>query len=133
MSTTITARYEGDTHTTITDDAGHSVASSAPKQYGGDENAYGPTDYIGVALASCTLTTMALWGQSQGLDLVGATVRVEKEMGGKRIARLASFVTLPNAIPAELRAPLEAAGLGCFVHESLHPEIEHPVTFEYTL
>ena len=59
--TNITARYEGSTHGEVTDDAGHSVSTAAPREFGGDASQYGPTDLVGVALSSCMMTVMALW------------------------------------------------------------------------
>jgi putative redox protein len=53
----------------------------------------------------------------------------------RRIGKLPVTVTVPAAKAARLssadRAKLEAAARHCPVHQSLHPEIESPITFFY--
>ena len=75
---------------------------------------------------------MGVVARRREIDMSGARAEVEKEMtatGPRRISRLAVTVTLPAGIPTEHRVPLEAAGRGCPVHRSLHPDVDSPIAF----
>lgn len=115
---------------------GATLRTDAPKDIGGDASAFSPTDLVATGLASCILTTMAMWGERHGIDLTGARASVEKHMsvppGARRIARLPVTVEVPaSAVAVEMRERLEAVGHKCPVHASLHPEIEAPIVFRY--
>ncbi len=129
----ITARYDGDKKCTMTHQEGATLRTDAPKDIGGDASAFSPTDLVAAALASCVLTTVAMWGERHGLDLTGATAQVGKEMNPspRRIGRLPLTVTLPASVPAEMRARLEQVGNGCPVHASLHPDIDATIEYRY--
>ena len=111
------------------------LSTDAPKDIGGDASAFSPTDLIGTGLASCILTTIAMWGERNGLDLTGSTATVEKHMttppAPRRIGRLPVVVTITTPVPAEMRARLEAVGHSCPVHASLHPEVDAPIAYIY--
>lgn len=112
------------------------LRTDAPKDIGGDASAFSPTDLVATGLASCILTTMAMWGERHGIDLTGARASVEKHMsvppGPRRIARLPVTVEVPaSAVAVEMRERLEAVGHKCPVHASLHPEIDAPILFRY--
>jgi putative redox protein len=116
-------------------DSGKLLRTDAPKDIGGDASAFSPTDLVASGLASCILTTIAMWGERNGVDITGATATVEKHMSTppapRRIARLPVVVTLSNSIPTELRERLERVGHACPVHASLHPEVDAPITYIY--
>lgn len=115
---------------------GLTLRTDAPKDIGGDASAFSPTDLIATGLASCILTTIAMWGERNGLDITGATASVEKHMSQppapRRIARLPVIVNIPaKSVPAEMRERLEAIGHKCPVHASLHPETDAPIEYRY--
>jgi putative redox protein len=144
---TITVRYAGNKKCDLTHpDAtgpGKTLRTDAPRDIGGDASAFSPTDLVAGGLASCILTTMAMFAERHGLDLSGATAVVEKHMSqppfapgqGRRIARLPVVVTIPAralaSAPADMKERLERAGHTCPVHASLHPEVESPITYRY--
>ncbi|MBX9737530.1 MAG: OsmC family protein [Phycisphaerales bacterium] len=133
---TINVRYAGNKKCDLVHPAGPTLRTDAPKDIGGDASAFSPTDLIASGLASCILTTIAMWGERNSISLEGATATVEKHMSTppapRRIARLPVVVTIPAAsVPLEMRARLEAIGHACPVHASLHPEVDAPIEYRY--
>lgn len=132
---TINVRYAGHKKCDLKHPEGAALRTDAPKDIGGDATAFSPTDLIASGLASCILTTIAMWGERNGLDITGATATVEKHMSvppsPRRIAKLPVVVTLSASVPTESRERLEKVGYACPVHASLHPEVEAPITYRY--
>jgi putative redox protein len=130
----IDVRYDGHKKCTMTHQEGLTLKTDAPKDIGGDASAFSPTDLVASGLASCILTTMAMWAERHELDLTGITAHVIKEMQSspRRISRLPVVVTLPTSIPEEVRPALERVGHLCPVHASLHPDIDAPIDYRYT-
>jgi len=131
----ITTAYTGHKKCELRHPEGAVLRTDAPRDIGGDATAFSPTDLVAAALSSCILTTMAMFGERHAIDLTGATARGEKHMSTppapRRVARLPVAVTLPAAVPAEMRERLERVAHTCPVHASLHPEVDAPITFEY--
>jgi uncharacterized OsmC-like protein len=78
---------------------------------------------------------MGIFAQKHDVDLRGLKVTVGKEMTQvpvRRIARLTVQLVVPLPASHPHRAALEHAALTCPVYESLHPEMEKPVTFVWT-
>ena len=135
MSTTATARYEGHLRTEATHRAsGTVIQTDAPVDNHGRGEAFSPTDLVGTALGTCMLTTMAIVAERHQLNLVGATVEMEKIMSlepPRRIAQLRVELHLPAALSDPDRALLERAAHTCPVALSLNPEIRQEVRFVY--
>jgi len=132
----ISVSYVGHKKCDLRHPEGATIRTDAPKDIGGDASAFSPTDLVGAGLASCILTTMAMFGERHGLDLTGATAKVEKHMSTppstRRIARLPVVVMIPaGRVPPEMRERLENAGNACPVHASLHAEIDAPIEYRY--
>ena len=133
---TIAVRYAGKNKCDLTHPEGPTLRTDAPKDIGGDASGFSPTDLVAAGLASCILTTMAMWAARHNLDLAGSTATVEKHMtqppAPRRIARLPVVVTIPAAaIPPDFRERAEAVAHKCPVHASLHPEVDAPIAFRY--
>ncbi|MDX2146020.1 MAG: OsmC family protein [Planctomycetota bacterium] len=132
----ITTTYTGNKKCELVHPEGATLRTDAPKDIGGDASAFSPTDLVAAGLASCILTTIAMWGERHGLDISGARASVEKHMAQppapRRIAKLPVVVEVPSrAVPAEMRERMEAIGHKCPVHASLHPEVEAPIEYRY--
>ena len=129
----IDVHYDGHKKCTLHHQEGLTLTTDAPKDIGGDASAFSPTDLVAAGLASCILTTIAMYGERHELDLTGITAHVSKEMNTspRRIGRLPVTVTLPASIPTEMRATLERVGHSCPVHASLHPDIDAPIEYRY--
>ena len=132
---TATAHYEGQLHTEATHVAsGTVIQTDAPVDNHGRGEAFSPTDLVGTALGTCMLTTMAIVGERQQLDLKGSTVSVKKIMSQdapRRIAQLDVDLQLPASLSAADRALMERTAHTCPVALSLNPEIRQEVRFIY--
>jgi len=132
---TIHTRYLGNKKCELHHPEGAMLGTDAPKDIGGDASAFSPTDLVAAGLASCILTTIAMFAERQGIDIAGASATVEKHMtmppAARRIGRLPVVVTLPASVPAEMRERLERVGHTCPVHASLHPDVDAPIAYAY--
>jgi putative redox protein len=114
--------------------SGMTMWTDAPVDNQGKGESFSPTDLVGVAMGTCMLTIMGIVARRHDIDLSGTTARVTKEMAQapvRRIARLAVHFRIPRDLPPDDRQRLEKAALTCPVHQSLHPDVDAPVTFEF--
>jgi len=132
----ISITYNGGLRTTATHGpSGATLITDAPVDNHGKGEAFSPTDLAATALGTCMATVMGIAAQRKGIELTGMSVSVGKTMSAtppRRIARLDVEIRVPLPADHKDRALLEAAALSCPVHQSLHPDIEMPVTFVYT-
>ncbi len=129
-----TALYQGKKHCELTHEpSGSKIETDAPKDNNGLGERFSPTDLMGAALASCALTTMAIFAERDGLSIEGAKAEVTKEMTDKprKIASLTLNITLPASLPEHERSKLEQIAQTCPVHRSLHPDVKIPMSFKY--
>ena len=129
----VDVRYDGAKKCSLIHSEGAEIRTDAPRDIGGDASAFSPTDLVAAGLASCILTTIAMFAERHDLDLTGITAHVEKTMQSepRRLGALPVTVTMPASVPADMRLALERAGRLCPVHASLHPEIAAPIEFVY--
>lgn len=129
--------YQGEKHCEVTHGpSGSQISTDAPKDNNGRGEAFSPTDLVGVALASCILTTIAIVAERDGqYDVKGSTFKVTKEMNPnpRKIARLSVHLQLPANIDADYRQKLIQIAHTCPVHRSLHPDVELPIHFDWVL
>ena len=127
--------YEGQLHCRVTHGpSGQSFMTDAPKDHDWEGRAFSPTDLVAAALGTCMATVMGIVARRKQIDLAGVRVHVEKEMTAappRRIASLATTITMPARLRAEERTLLERTALTCPVHQSLHPDVQAPVRFVY--
>ena len=111
------------------------LITDAPVDNHGKGESFSPTDLVATALGVCMATVMGIHASKHDIDLRGLKLTVRKEMTQvpvRRIARLTVTLVLPLPASHPQRAALENAALTCPVYQSLHPEMEKPVTFEWT-
>lgn len=114
--------------------SGQKVFTDAPVDNHGRGESFSPTDLVATALGSCMATIMGIVAQRHDIDLEGMEIDVTKEMSAntpRRISRLTTTIRVPLPSDHPKRALLENGALTCPVHQSLHPEVEKPVTFEW--
>ncbi|RMH02332.1 MAG: OsmC family peroxiredoxin [Planctomycetota bacterium] len=112
--------------------SGTTLLTDAPVDNCGRGESFSPTDLVATALGACMLTIMGIVAERHGIDLSGATVRVEKHMAAaprRRIAALPVTIQVPGPIGEEDRRRLEYAARTCPVHASLGETIERPIRF----
>ncbi|MGI9431353.1 MAG: OsmC family protein [Myxococcota bacterium] len=130
----ISVTYEGKLHTrAIHGPSSSELETDAPKDNEGLGEAFSPTDLVATALGSCMLTVMGIVARRHDWDLAGARVRVEKHMvvePVRRIGKLAVEFAMPE-VPEKARAVLERTAHTCPVHQSLHPDVEVDVRFDW--
>jgi len=114
--------------------SGNALLTDAPVDNKGRGETFSPTDLVAAAFGTCLATIMGIIADQEKIDLTGMDVHVVKEMTStppRRIARLATRVTIPCALTPEQKARLEAAARACPVAQSLHPGVETPIEFVY--
>jgi putative redox protein len=132
---TITSIYEGGLRCTATHSpSGTTLTTDAPVDNHGKGESFSPTDLVATAIASCMMTMMGIAAKPHGIDLMGTTVSIGKEMSGdmpRRIISLRSVMTIPLPSDHPQRALLENAAKACPVKHSLSPEIDSTVEFKW--
>lgn len=137
MAVEINAQYVGDLRVEATHGpSGIELHTDAPLDNGGKGASFSPTDLVATALGTCVATILALVAERHDVDLKGTRVHVSKEMITepiRRIGRLPVRVTIPAGAVGDgsMRKRLEAAARKCPVHQSLHPDIDSPIDFDY--
>jgi uncharacterized OsmC-like protein len=114
--------------------SGAVIHTVPPRDNGGSGMSFSPTDLVGVALASCALSTMALQAGREGLAWGNARASVEKRMSPppRRIAELVLVVEMPREVRADQRPRLEEIARTCPVARSLNADVKVPIEFRYT-
>ena len=131
----ISLAYEGSLRCRATHGpSGQTLQTDAPVDNHGRGESFSPTDLVATALGSCMATLLGIIADRHHLDLRGMEIVVSKEMSTeapRRIARLATTIGIPLPPDHPQRKVLDNAALTCPVHQSLHPEIEKPLDFQW--
>ena len=131
----ITALYDGGLRCTAKHGpSGQTLFTDAPVDNHGKGESFSPTDLVATAVANCMMTVMGIAAERHGLDLKGMWVTIGKEMSGdapRRIVALRSVMTITLAGDHPQRSLLEAAAKSCPVKQSLSPEIDSSVEFQW--
>ena len=127
--------YEGDLRTRCEHEpSGAALATDAPVDNQGRGESFSPTDLAATALTSCMLTVMGIVAKQNGWKLDGSQGRVEKEMVAEpvhRIGRLGIQLVMAPGVPLAARPVLERAAKSCPVMQSIHPEIDVALEFDW--
>ncbi len=113
--------------------SGVTLTTDAPKDNHGQGRSFSPTDLVATALGTCIATILGIQADKHDFDLEGIEISVEKEMTSdpRRIDSLTTEVTMPVRLDERTRERLERAAHRCPVDESLHPDINVPITFHW--
>lgn len=136
MAVQIDTTYQGDLHCVATHGpSGVTLTTDAPEDNHGRGESFSPTDLVATALGTCVVTILGIQAEKHDLDLEGMEISVEKEMASnpRRIDTLRAEVHMPRPLNASMRRRLEHAARHCPVHESIHPDIDAPITFHWPL
>lgn len=122
--------YEGALRTTCTHLKSQSaIETDAPTDNNGKGERFSPTDLLATSLGTCMLTVMGIKARSQGFDLEGMKVDVEKIMKAdpRRVGGINLTFYIPDhllAVEPKTREILKKTANTCPVQHSLHPDIE---------
>jgi putative redox protein len=137
MPVTVEIAYQGDLNCeAVHGPSQHRLTTNAPVDNGGRGAAFSPTDLVATALGTCLVTVMGIVAERHQLDLSGTRVHVVKEMTStplRRIGALTATISIPKgaALTAADRALLERTADCCPVRQSLHPDVNVTMNFEY--
>ena len=115
--------------------SGSNIETDAPTDNHGKGERFSPTDLIGTSLAACMLTTMAIRAKELEPKLRGAFTETEKIMSAA--PRRISGINITFHWPADIQYTqeekkiLEEIAWSCPVKESIHPDIQLHVNFNW--
>ncbi|OJV09393.1 MAG: osmotically inducible protein OsmC [Chlamydiales bacterium 38-26] len=112
--------------------SGATIETDAPADIGGLARSFSPTDLLGCSLATCILTTLAIYAERKGWDLSRMQAEIEKSMTdtpSRRIGRLQVNLWIPHEFTDEDKKVLEKVANSCPVHKSLHPDVQVDLKF----
>lgn len=131
----VTIWYEGNLSTRAVDNETKSeITTDAPKDNQGLGRAFSPTDLVGVALGSCSLTLMGIAAKRLNINIEKTRVIVTKTMSNtspRRISVLHLTFFCPYTFSDEITAALIKAVETCPVHFSLHPELRQEFIYHW--
>lgn len=115
--------------------SGNSYITDAPTDNHGKGEAFSPTDTVATGLANCMLTVMGIKARALQVKLDGSSALVTKIMASnpRRIARIELELHLPKQVGAKEKIILERTGIACPVNQSLHPDIERSIKFNWDI
>ncbi len=128
--------YTGNLRTTCVHlKSGSQYITDAPTDNHGMGQSFSPTDTVATGLATCMLTMMGIKSRDMEVELANSTAVVTKHMAAdpRRISRIDIDLQLPAGISVKNRKILEHTANTCPVNQSLHPDIERFITFNWVL
>lgn len=113
--------------------SGNKFITDAPTDNNGKGEAFSPTDTVATGLANCMITVMSIKAQSMDVIMDGTTAMVTKTMAAdpRRISKIEIVLNFPAGIDDKSRKILENTGRTCPVMQSLHPDIEKVIEFNW--
>lgn len=127
--------YLGDLRTeSVHLQSGSKLINDAPVDNHGKGEAFSPTDTVANALATCMITVMGIKAEELKVDLKGTTAEVTKTMASnpRRISKIEVQLKFPASYSEKETKILEHTARTCPVLESLHPDIEKKISFQYS-
>lgn len=113
--------------------SGNKFITDAPTDNNGKGEAFSPTDTVATGLANCMITVMGIKAENMDVNMDGTTAEVTKTMAAdpRRISKIEIVLNFPSGIDEKSRKILENTGRTCPVMQSLHPDIEKSITFNW--
>jgi putative redox protein len=133
---TSTVIYEGDLHTVARHlQSATEIETDAPTDNQGRGERFSPTDLVATALAACMATTMGIKSRDLQVNLKGMKLSVWKIMkpDPRRIAGVNVVFEFPETlqIDEKQKAILERTAHTCPVMQSIHPDMEVKIEFNW--
>ncbi|RCU43468.1 OsmC family peroxiredoxin [Chryseobacterium lacus] len=113
--------------------SGTVMMTDAPTDNHGKGEKFSPTDLCATSLAECALTTIAILGKSQDLNIEGATCELQKIMLSepRRIGEIICYFDFPGEFSDDEIAFIETTAQNCPVAKSLHPDLKQTMRFKF--
>lgn len=113
--------------------SGNKFITDAPTDNQGKGEAFSPTDTVATGLANCMITVMGIKARDLNVNMDGTTALVTKTMAAnpRRISKIEVDLDFPPGIDDRSRKILENTGRTCPVMQSLHPDIEKVIVFNW--
>ncbi|MGB3344142.1 MAG: OsmC family protein [Aequorivita sp.] len=113
--------------------SGNKFITDAPTDNNGKGEAFSPTDTVATGLANCMITVMGIKARDMKVNMDGTTAMVTKTMAAdpRRISKIEVILNFPSGIDEKSRKILENTGRTCPVMQSLHPNIEKVIVFNW--
>lgn|SRR5690625_3379843 len=113
--------------------SGNTYITDAPVDNHGKGEAFSPTDTVATGLANCMITVMGIKAAELQIDMEGTTAAVTKTMAAnpRRISKIEVVLDFPSGIDSKSQKILENTGRTCPVLQSLHPDIEKIIVFNW--
>lgn len=132
----IIAKYLGDLRVKNTHVAsGATMLTDAATEIQGKGEGFSPVDALAASLGACAVTTMGFYAQNHGLDITGTTVEISLSMSEgspRRVAAVELIFTMPDREYSDKdKKSLERAAKYCPVHNSLHPDLDQRLSFNW--
>ena len=122
----VARRREGYTHDVTV--RGHTVVADEPESPGNDEGPK-PTEYLAIALASCTAITVEMYADRKGWDLGDLEVVAEFTPGPRgECDHFEVTLMLPGGLDEEQIRRIHAIAGRCPVHRTLAAEAKVTIT-----
>src|SRR5690554_8038864 len=113
--------------------SGNKYITDAPTDNNGKGEAFSPTDTVATGLANCMITMMGIKARDMKVNMDGTTAMVTKTMAAdpRRISKIEVVLNFPSGIDDKSKKILENTGRTCPVMQSLHPDIEKLIVFNW--
>ncbi|HZK62495.1 MAG TPA: OsmC family protein, partial [Puia sp.] len=133
---TSTVIYEGELRTVARHlSSGTQIETDAPLDNQGKAERFSPSDLVATALGSCMLTIMGIKARDMQTDLKDTRIEVQKLMKSdpRRISGINLSFHFPDTlqITEKQKLILERAGNTCPVRQSIHPDIEVVIHYNW--
>src|SRR5690554_7716163 len=113
--------------------SGNKYITDAPIDNNGKGEAFSPTVTVATGLANCMITVMGIKARDLNVNIDGITALFTKIMAAnaRRISKIEVVLNFPSGIDEKSRKILENTGRTCPVMQSLHPDIEKGIVFNW--
>lgn len=116
----IKAVIDRDHYATRITSGNHTVIADEPKDFGGGDTGFSPTDLVAAGLAACTSITLRMYADRKQWDLTSVQVEILMEKDGSTGARrIDRAITLNGNLDEEKRTRLLDVANHCPVHKML--------------
>ena len=111
------------------------IETDAPIDNQGKGERFSPTDLLATCLGSCMLTIMGIKARDMNVDLIDTKININKIMKAepRRVAGIHVHFNFPKNLHLDdkQKTILERAALTCPVAQSINPNIELDVQFNW--